>query len=224
MPLDLDYDVYGGPDAPVMVLLHALGDDRSTWQGVGTAFAATHRVYAPDQRGSGRSPWPGEYSFELMRDDVIAFLDRHELREVTLAGHSMGGTVAWLVAEERPDLLARLVLEDTPPPRAPQTPRQIPDRPIELPLAVDWALIVSLLKQLNDPDPAWWDRAVEIAIPTLVIAGGPDSHIPQDQLAELASRVADGRLVTIPVGHHIHRERPEEFLAALRSFLPPPPG
>jgi pimeloyl-ACP methyl ester carboxylesterase len=219
MPLDLDFDVYGQPGAPVLVLLHALGDDRSTWEGVGTAFAATHRLYAPDLRGSGRSPWPGEYSFELIRDDVLAFVAQHGLGDVTLVGHSMGGTVAWLVAEERPAWLARLVLEDTAPPRAPETPRPIPDRPIELPLTLDWALIVSLLKQLNEPDPAWWERTAQISVPTLVIAGGPDSHVRQDALAEVATRVADGRLVTIPAGHHVHRERPAEFLDALRSFL-----
>ena len=219
MTVELAYDVSGEPGAPAMVLLHALGDDRSTWARVCAAFAGTHRVYAPDLRGTGGSPWPGEYSFELMRDDVLAFLAAHELTGVTLVGHSMGGTVACLVAENDPARLARLVLEDTPPPRAPKEPRPVPDRPIQLPLSLDWALITSLIRQLNAPDPAWWERAAQVAVPTLILAGGPDSTVPQDQLAELAGWMPDARLVEIPVGHHVHRERHDEFCATLRAFL-----
>jgi len=61
--------------------------------------------------------------------------------------------------------------------------------------------------------------AAEIRLPTLIIAGGPDSHVPQDLLAELADRIPGGRIVTIPAGHHIHAERPEEFVAAVHAFL-----
>ncbi|MGX6739387.1 hypothetical protein [Streptomyces peucetius] len=50
------------------------------------------------------------------------------------------------------------------------------------------------------------------------MAGGPASHIPQDQLAALADRIPDGRLVTIEVGHLVHESRPQEFFAALKSF------
>jgi len=38
-------------------------------------------------------------------------------------------------------------------------------------------------------------------------------------LAELADRIPGGRIVTIPAGHHIHAERPEEFVAAVHAFL-----
>lgn len=59
--------------------------------------------------------------------------------------------------------------------------------------------------------------------PTLVIAGGEDSHIPQAHLAELAERLPDARLVTVEgAGHLVHEERPGEFLAAVISFLAPP--
>jgi 3-oxoadipate enol-lactonase len=93
----------GDRDAPPMVLLHALGEQAGSWAPVTARFAAHYRVVAVDLRGHGRSDWPGAYSFQLMRDDVTALIDRLGLGKVVLAGHSMGGMVAYLTAMTRPD-------------------------------------------------------------------------------------------------------------------------
>src|SRR6187549_3376581 len=95
-----------------MVLLHGLGDDERDWQVVLPALAAGRRVYAVDLRGHGRSSHPGRYSFELMRDDVSAFLGALGIEAGVLVGHSMGGTVAVLLAEQAPELITRLILVD----------------------------------------------------------------------------------------------------------------
>jgi pimeloyl-ACP methyl ester carboxylesterase len=79
--------------------------------------------------------------------------------------------------------------------------------------------VLGVLGQLNDPDPAWWDRLTDITAPTLVIAGGPTSHIPQDKLAEAAARLPHGTLQVIPAGHEVHANRPAEFTAAVLQFL-----
>ncbi|MCX4744301.1 hypothetical protein OG455_02020 [Kitasatospora sp. NBC_01287] len=68
-------------------------------------------------------------------------------------------------------------------------------------------------------DPAWLERLGEITARTLVLAGGPSSHVAQEGIAELAGRLPDGRVVTIPVGHLIHHAAPGEFLAAVSPFL-----
>jgi hypothetical protein len=53
-----------------------------------------------------------------------------------------------------------------------------------------------------------------------VIGGGATSPVPQQLLAKLAGLVPDATLVTIEgAGHAVHRTRPAEFLAAVRSFL-----
>jgi 3-oxoadipate enol-lactonase len=210
--------VLGDPDAPPMVLLHALGSNSSSWEKVATAFSDGYRVYAPDLRGHGASDWPGVYSFELLRDDVLGYLDTLGLDRVTLIGHSMGGSVAFLFAEEHPDRVERLVVEDTPPPFVGGDPTPVRPRPGGA-LPFDWAVIEAIVGQLNDPDPDWWDRASGIAAPTLIIAGGPDSHVPQDRIIEVAARIPDCKVVTIAAGHQVHRERPSEFIATAREFL-----
>ena len=54
---------------------------------------------------------------------------------------------------------------------------------------------------------------------TLVLAGGTNSHVPQDGVAELTRRIPGARMVTIPVGHLIHHAAPEPFIEAVSAFL-----
>jgi pimeloyl-ACP methyl ester carboxylesterase len=214
----LAYQVTGEPDAPPMILLHGLGSGAGSWNTVAAQLAQTHRVYALYLRGHGHSDWPGKYTLELMRDDVLGFLDALALDRVVLIGHSMGGNVALLLAEEYPRRLSRVIIEDSliPVPGGDAVP--LPPRRFG-PQAYDWQLAEAILAQLNAPDPAWWDKLADITIPVLLIAGGPASPAPQDLIIKAAERIPGCVLTTIPVGHAIHRDRPADFLAAVRGFL-----
>jgi len=94
--------VSGAPDAPALVLLHGLGDNADAWEVVGANCAEHFRVLAIGLRGHGLSDRPGAYSFELMQDDVLGVLDRLGPDRVSLLAHSMGGAVAYLIAEKEP--------------------------------------------------------------------------------------------------------------------------
>ncbi|MGW0468799.1 alpha/beta fold hydrolase [Streptomyces sp. NPDC003027] len=72
--------------------------------------------------------------------------------------------------------------------------------------------------QLNDPDPPWREGPAAVTAPTLVLGGGRESHLPQEQQAWTADRIPDARHVTIEAGHLIHASRPAEFLDVLREF------
>jgi len=87
--------------------------------------------------------------------------------------------------------------------------RSIPAKPGgELPY--DWEMVLAIRRQIDDPDPAWLERLGEITAETLVI-GGPQSHIPQDWVAELAGQIPGARMETIEAGHLIHDVDPEAF-------------
>ncbi|WP_233527456.1 alpha/beta fold hydrolase [Micromonospora craniellae] len=60
-------------------------------------------------------------------------------------------------------------------------------------------------------------------MPTLVVAGGPGSYLPQEPMARMAGSFPAGRLVTVPTGHHVHAQAPDVFVAAVESFLADPP-
>lgn len=212
----LAYQVSGPPDASPLVLLHALGEDATDWEAVVPVLARSRRVYALDLRGHGRSDWPGDYSLELMQADVLRFLDALRLDRVNLIGHSAGGIVAYLLAQDHPQRVSRLILEDVPVPR----PREstIPARP-DGDLTFEWEMVLSIRRQIDMPDPRWLERLSRITAQTLVLAGGPRSHVPQDGIAELARRIPGAQVVTIPVGHLIHRAAPETFTEVVSAFL-----
>jgi ribosomal protein S18 acetylase RimI-like enzyme len=158
-----------------------------------------------------------------MRDDVLALLDELRIDRVTLVAHSMGTVVASLVAMDRPGAVRRLVLEEGPLPFPADPPRPVPQAP-DGPTPYDWRVVPGIAVQRNAPPARHWDGLAEITAPTLIVAGGPRSHLRQDQLAQVAERIPDARLITIDGGHMVHDERPAEFLATLRDFLGAPPA
>ncbi len=206
----------GDPGAPEMVLLHALGEQAASWDEVALRFATRFRVVALDLRGHGASTWPGIYSFPLMRDDVLGVLDALDLQDLVLVGHSMGGTVAYLVAQAQPGRITRLVVEDAPPPFPRDRP--VPARPAgELPF--DWAVVLAIVEEVNDPSLRWWKHLPKITAPTLLVGGGPTSHIPQELLVDVSRAVPDCTLVTISAGHDVHESEPDAFAETVLGWL-----
>jgi pimeloyl-ACP methyl ester carboxylesterase len=213
----LTYRVWGDEGAPPMVLLHGLTASGANWAPVAPVLASRYRVHAPDLRGHGTSDWPGEYSFDALVADVVGFLDALALPRVVLVGHSMGGVVAHLLASRYPDRVAALVLEDPPPPVPLHRP--VPTEAPKGTPVYDFAARLAVLRQVNAPDPAWAAGIADTTAPTLVIAGGPGSHLPQEEIAAMAGRFPHGRLVTIAAGHLVHTLRPAEFVAEVFTFL-----
>ncbi|MEC7051867.1 alpha/beta hydrolase [Streptomyces violaceochromogenes] len=222
--ITLAYRAWGPQDAPPLVLLHARGADGADWAEIAPALATgaavPRRVYAPDLRGHGGSDRPGGYAYETLRDDLHAFLGALGIDRADVVGHSLGGALAYLLAQRSPRLVRRLVLEDVPAPFPLDPPRPPAERPAgDLPY--DWAMILATDEQRNAPNPLWWDQMGRITMPTLLIGGGPSSPVPQEQIAAFAELLPDARHITVDAGHLVHETRPEEFLAAVEDFLSP---
>jgi pyruvate dehydrogenase E2 component (dihydrolipoamide acetyltransferase) len=103
-------------DGPPLVLLHGLGGSLMTWQGVADPMSVRNRVILVDLPGHGASsaPDPAECDYSpialarAIADTIAAVCDE----PAVVAGHSLGGAVAALVATASPPLVARLVLID----------------------------------------------------------------------------------------------------------------
>src|ERR1700759_4815468 len=91
--LNFHYTDWGG-DGPALVMLHGLSGHARTWDHTAAALSGRYRVLALDQRGLGDSDWASRYGLTPMAQDLLAFLDRLQLAEVTLMGLSMGGLVS----------------------------------------------------------------------------------------------------------------------------------
>ena len=97
-----------------VILLHGYSDSWFSWSRVMPELAATHHVYALDQRGHGRTSRPREgYSLASLAADVIAFMDAKGIVRATVVGHSLGGMVAQRVAKFAPERLTGLALVAT---------------------------------------------------------------------------------------------------------------
>lgn len=98
---------------PDIVFIHATGFNAMTYRALLAPLGEKFHVLALDMRGHGRTELPaklwGYNSWTRHRDDLIAVLE-HFTAPVTLAGHSMGGTVSLLTAGKRTDLVSGLAL------------------------------------------------------------------------------------------------------------------
>lgn len=97
---------------PPVVLVPGFGFDHRVWdRQVRVLTGAGHRVVCVDQRGHGGSDKPlTGYSVDRLATDLAAVLDAVVGGPCALVGWSFAGQVAFRLAAQRPDLVARLAL------------------------------------------------------------------------------------------------------------------
>ena len=99
-----------------MLILHGFLGMSDNWKTLGNDFAeAGFQVHLIDQRNHGRSPHTDTFNYLEMAKDVKEYLDTHNLKNIILMGHSMGGKTAMTVASLFPHLVEKLVVVDIAP-------------------------------------------------------------------------------------------------------------
>lgn len=95
---------------PALVLLHTLRTQLDLFEKVVPELAKHFTVYALDYPGHGYSDIPkARYDANFFVDAVEGFLDELDLRDVTLAGVSIGGPIALIIAARRNPRVARVI-------------------------------------------------------------------------------------------------------------------
>ncbi len=112
-----------GDDASdrLALLLHGFPEHAISWRHQIPLLARLgYRVWAPNQRGYGRTVRPPrvqDYTLDKLVGDVGALIDASGSRHVTLIGHDWGGAVAWAAALSHVRPIERLVVMNLPHPR-----------------------------------------------------------------------------------------------------------
>jgi pimeloyl-ACP methyl ester carboxylesterase len=113
---DLHVTEDGPRDAPVLLLIHGFAGSTAWWNPVVPMLQQRYRVIRVDLLGHGASAKPaGGYDIPAQGRRVGAVLDQLRVDQAVIVGHSTGGAVATALAEQRPDVVAALVLIDTGP-------------------------------------------------------------------------------------------------------------
>ena len=115
-----------GQGQPLLILHGFLGMG-DNWKTLGNRFAEEYQVHLIDQRNHGRSFHSDEFDYELMVEDLLNYIDHHQLENINLIGHSMGGKTAMLFAVNHPERVHKLIIADIGPKYYPSHHEQILD-------------------------------------------------------------------------------------------------
>jgi pimeloyl-ACP methyl ester carboxylesterase len=114
--IPIAYREVGSATGVPVVFLHHFTAVLDDWDpALVDGIAAEHRVILVDLRGVGSSGGTTPDSVEAMAGDAVAFIDALGLSTVDLLGYSLGGMVAQVIVQQRPDLVRRVILAGTAP-------------------------------------------------------------------------------------------------------------
>lgn len=103
-----------GEGEPALVFVHGWCCDRSYWDAQVDYFARNYKVVAVDLAGHGESGLGREaWTITAFGEDVVAVIEKLDLRKVVLIGHSMGGPVILEAARRIQGRVIGLVGVDT---------------------------------------------------------------------------------------------------------------
>ncbi len=164
-------------DGSLIVLLHGFPEFWFGWRLQIAPLAATgFRVVAPDLRGYNLSSRPDgveAYTADRLAADIVGLVRERGAESALLVGHDWGGTVAWTMAMNHPEVVDRLAILNAAHPRRLQqglhNPNQlrkswyffffaIPGLPEEVVHARNWHFFRHFLQ---DARPPYTDEEIE---------------------------------------------------------------
>ena len=228
-----------------VLFLHGAGG--ANWYPLLETLAQTRHVLAPEHPGFGRSQIPewmmsvGDLAFFYL--DVLEKLD---LKNVHLVGHSLGGWTAAEIAIRSTARLKSLSLLAPAGVRSPEVPfgdiflwspeeharhsffdQNLIDARIKQLAATDIditlqnraaAARLAWNPRLNNPQLTYWLHRIDV--PTLFVWGKEDAICPLACAEPFMKPIKNAELYTLSeTGHGLHTERPKEVAAKLNSFF-----
>jgi pimeloyl-ACP methyl ester carboxylesterase len=109
--IELEYDTFGDPSAPPLLLIAGLGMQMVGWDPEFCELLASRgfHVIRFDNRDAGLSTWTETaYSLEDMAGDAAGLLDALGIPAAHVVGASMGGFIAQVLALEHPERVLTL--------------------------------------------------------------------------------------------------------------------
>ena len=209
-----------------LILLHGNGENCGYFKGQIDEFSKRYHVYAPDTRGHGRTPRGSKpFTIRQFAEDLLGFMNEHEIGRAHLLGFSDGGNIAMIFALRHPERVNRLILNGA------NLNAEGVKRTTQIPIEIGYRIAKRFAGKsesaktnaemlglmVNDPNVAPEELA-GIQAKTLVIAG-TDDMIRSGHTRLIADSIPGAELVFIKGDHFIAARHPDEFNRAVLSFL-----
>lgn len=229
-----------------IIFIHGSGGNASIWQRIMDIIAQNGwGSIAISLPGHGDSEGQGMASIAEYREFVNDFIEAKGLKNIFLAGHSLGGGIVLDFALKYPEKLAGIILIGTGArlrvhPQALEMFRQMAEGEIE-PKFEPWAFAENTPAHiLAEGEKEWWmtnpqvrymdlkacdqfdimEELEKIHLPTLVVVGTKDRLTPVKYAEYLHKRIKGAKLEVIPeAGHMLMLEAPEPLSLAIVNFL-----
>ena len=108
VPYGVQMEGHGSP----MILIPGLASSGDVWEDTIAHYKDRYQCHAFTLAGfAGQPPIEGPY-LSTMRDALIDYIERHDLKQPIVVGHSLGGFLALSIAAIRPGLVGPLVIVD----------------------------------------------------------------------------------------------------------------
>ena len=209
-----------------LILLHGNGENCDYFRGQLDEFSKQYHVYAVDTRGHGKTP-RGDMPFTIRQfaDDLLGFMDEHQIEKAHLLGFSDGGNIAMVFALQYPERVDRLILNGA------NLNSDGVKRTTQFPIEIGYKIAKKFSEKsdsaklnaemlglmVNEPNVRTEELA-GIQAKTLVIAGTKDM-IKEEHTKLIAASIPDAKLVFIRGNHFIANKCSGEFNRAVMDFL-----
>ena len=227
--MQMYYEVSGEGDP--LIVLHGAYMNIPTMGAIIPKLAETHRVYALEFQGHGRTTdIDRPITYPALADDVAAFMDALGIEKADVFGYSMGGQAGLQLAFRHPEKVDKLVvagvaydLKGWQPVYQEFIPQMTVEMMVELPFAEEYrelaadpdgfpALVEKLIALEHEP-MAWEEDVKALQTPVLIIAGDSDVSTVEHNVAffrllgggvmgDMGEPLPESRLAILPGSSH----------------------
>lgn len=227
--MQMYYEVSG--DGDPLVILHGAYMNIPSMGGIVARLAETHKVYALEFQGHGRTTdIDRPITYPNLADDVAAFMDAVGLERADVFGYSMGAAAGLQLAIRHPEKVARLAAASVAydasgwqPAFVDFIPQMSADMFVGSPMEEEWRKLApnkdgfrALVEKLIalEKEPMAWEADVKVLkSPVLIVAGDADVATLEHSVAmfrllggggmgDMGAPLSSSRLAILPATSH----------------------
>ena len=208
--VELYYEVKGR--GKPLILVHGNGEDHTIFDKAAEKLSAYYQVYLIDSRGHGQSASAETLEYDVMAEDVLAFMDALNIRKPVYYGFSDGGIIGLLAAIKRTDAFDSMIISG-----ANITPRGVKEMMYRTIQVMHFFTRDAKLKMMLEQPNIPVEDLHRIETPTLVLAGSKDV-IREAETLRIYSNIPNARVKILEKEGHgsyiVHSDKVADLILA----------